>query len=604
VSDKPTFNPAEYVAGLPNLPGVYRFFNAAGEVIYVGKAADLKKRVANYFQKSGHAPRTSLMISQIASGEATVTRSEAEALLVENNLIKSLAPRYNVVFRDDKSYGYILITGHAYPQIRFYRGAHTKGNRYFGPFPSAWSIRETIGHLQRIFKLRTCDDTVFSHRSRPCLLHQIHRCSGPCVRLISQEDYARNVNHAAQFLEGHESEVTAELTAKMTAASEATRYEEAAEYRDRLRMLARITSEQAAESAKAEDVDIVVAIEREGTWCVTLAMVRGGRHLGDRSFFPVNATGSDASTVVEAFLTQHYANQVVPGRVVCDQIDDPADMEQLLAGLAGRAVRFVSRAMGESRTWLELARRNASLALGQRLSAQATQEARVVALQEFLAADAPIGRIECFDVSHTMGEATVASCVVYDRGAMQSSEYRRFNIRDVQPGDDYGAMRQVLERRYRKLADGEGKTPDLILIDGGLGQVNAARAALTDLGFHLLRVIGVAKGEERKPGLEQLVFADEEVPRRLPPDHPALHLIQQIRDEAHRFAITGHRARRGKARTASRLEEIAAIGPRRRQALLEHFGGLQGVLAATIDDLARVEGISRKLAERIYQELH
>jgi excinuclease ABC subunit C len=604
VPEKPPFNPSEFVGSLPNLPGVYRFFNAAGDVIYVGKAADLRKRVANYFQKSGHAPRTSLMISQIAGGEITATRTEAEALLVENNLIKSLAPRYNVVFRDDKSYGYILITGHEFAQIRFYRGAHTKGNRYFGPFPSAWSIRETIGHLQRIFKLRTCDDTVFSHRSRPCLLHQIHRCSGPCVGLIAPDEYAKDVDHAAQFLEGHESDVTEELSSKMAAASDAQRYEEAAGYRDQIRMLARITSEQAAESAKAEDVDIVVAIEREGVWCVTLAMVRGGRHLGDRSFFPQNASGSDAPTVVEAFLTQHYAAQVVPGRVVCDQVDDPSSMETLLAGLAGRAVKFISRPIGESRTWLDMARRNASLALSQRLSAQATQEARAAALQEFLGADAPIGRIECFDVSHTMGEATVASCVVYDRGAMQSSEYRRFNIRGVEPGDDYGAMRQALERRYRKLAGGEGKVPDLILIDGGLGQVNAARSALADLGFHTLRIVGVAKGEERKPGLEQLIFADEEEPRRLPPDHPALHLIQQIRDEAHRFAITGHRARRGKARTKSRLEEIDAIGPRRRQALLEHFGGLQGVMAASIDDLARVEGISRKLAERIYQELH
>ena len=599
-----SFNAAEYVGGLPNLPGVYRFFNAAGEVIYVGKAADLKKRVANYFQKTLHAPRTAMMVSQIAGGEVTVTRTEAEALLVENNLIKSLNPRYNVVFRDDKSYGYILITGHQYPQIRFYRGAHTKGNRYFGPFPSAWSIRETIGHLQRIFKLRTCDDTVFSHRSRPCLLHQIHRCSGPCVNLISPDDYARDVNHAAQFLEGHESEVTAAITAKMNTASEALRYEEAAEYRDQLRMLARITSEQAAESTKVGDVDIVVAIEREGTWCVTLAMVRGGRHLGDRSFFPQNAAGSDACTVVEAFLTQHYVSQPVPGRVVCDQIDDPSGMEALLASVAGRAVKFISRPVGESRLWLDMARRNASLALGQRLSTQATQEARLAALQEFLGTDTTLGRIECFDISHTMGEATVGSCVVYDRGAMQSSEYRRFNVRGVEPGDDYGAMRHVLERRYRKLADGEGKTPDLILIDGGLGQVNAARAVLADLGFHTLRIVGVAKGEERKPGLEQLIFAGDEEPRRLPPDHPALHLIQQIRDEAHRFAITGHRARRGKARTASRLEEISAVGPRRRQRLLEHFGGLQGVIAASVDDLARVEGISRTLAERIYQELH
>ncbi len=593
------------VAGLPNLPGVYRFRNAAGDVIYVGKASDLRKRVASYFHKHHASPRTAMMVSQIADLEVTATRTEAEALLVENNLIKSLAPRYNVLFRDDKSYGYILVTGHEYPQIRFYRGAHQKGNRYFGPFPSAWSVRETIGHLQKIFLLRTCDDTVFAHRSRPCLLHQIRRCSGPCVGLVSPADYARDVSHAAQFLEGKESDVIEELSGKMQAASEAQRFEEAAHYRDQIRMLQRILSGQAAEATGAGDVDIVAAVEREGTWCVTLAMVRGGRHLGDRSFFPHNAAGSDAPTVVEAFLTQHYAQQPVPGRVVCDAVDDPAALEALLAGLAGRAAKLVTRPIGESRTWLDMARRNAGLALGQRLSAQATQEARVAALQEFLGRhEAPIHRIECFDISHTMGEATVASCVVYDRGAMQSAEYRRYNVRDVAPGDDYAAMCYALGVRYRKLADGEGKTPDLILIDGGLGQLNAARAVMADLGLHEIPMIGVAKGVERKPGLEQLFVAGEEAPRRLPPEHPALHLIQQVRDEAHRFAITGHRARRGKARTASRLEQIGSVGPTRRKRLLEHFGGLQGVAAASIDDLARVEGISRTLAERIYQELH
>ncbi len=599
-----TFDPAELIAGLPNLPGVYRFRNAAGEVIYVGKAGDLRKRVSSYFQRNLASPRTALMVSQIAGAETTVTRTEAEALLVENNLIKSLAPRYNVLFRDDKSYGYILVTGHEFPQIRFYRGAHQKGNRYFGPFPSTWSARETIGHLQKIFLLRTCDDTVFAHRSRPCLLHQIHRCSGPCVGLATGEQYARDVRHAEQFLEGKESDVIEDLTAKMHAASEAHRYEEAAHHRDQIRMLQRILSGQAAESAAAGDVDVVAAVEREGTWCVTLAMVRSGRHLGDRSFFPQNASGSDAPTVVEAFLTQHYAQQPVPGRVVCDAVENAASLEELLAGIAGRAVKLVTRPIGESRTWLDMARRNAGLALGQRLSAQATQEVRVAALQEFLGADSPLQRIECFDISHTMGEATVGSCVVYDRGAMQSSEYRRYNVKGVEPGDDYGAMSYSLGVRYRKLADGEGKTPDLILIDGGLGQLHAAQAVMADLGLHNIRMIGVAKGVERKPGMEQLFVAGEEEPRRLPPDHPALHLIQQIRDEAHRFAITGHRARRGKARTASRLEEINSVGPTRRKRLLEHFGGLQGVIAASIDDLARVEGISRTLAERIYQELH
>ncbi|HZZ93619.1 MAG TPA: excinuclease ABC subunit UvrC [Usitatibacter sp.] len=601
---QPAFDSAEFLAGLPNLPGVYRFRNAAGEPIYVGKAGDLRKRVSSYFQKTHPSPRTSLMVSQIAGAEITVTRTEAEALLLENNLIKSLSPRYNVVFRDDKSYGYIMLTGHEFPQIRFYRGAHVKGNRYFGPYPSAWSTRETIGHLQKIFLLRTCDDTVFAHRSRPCLLHQIHRCSGPCVRLISREDYARDVEHAAQFLDGKETDVIADLSGKMNAAAEGMDYELAAHYRDQIRMLQRILSAQSIEASGAGDVDIVVAVEREAVWCVTLAMVRGGRHLGDRSFFPQNAAGNDAATIVEAFLTQHYATQLVPGKVVCDQVEDVDAFETMLAEIAGRAVKLVTRPGGESRTWLEMARRNASLALGQRLSTQATQEARVAALQEWLGSEGPIQRIECFDISHTMGEATVASCVVYDRGAMQNSEYRRYNVKGVEPGDDYGAMCYALGVRYRKLADGEGKVPDLILIDGGLGQVNAARAVMADLGLHHIRMIGVAKGVERKPGLEQLFFAGENEPRRLPPDHPALHLIQQVRDEAHRFAITGHRARRGKARTTSRLEDIASVGPTRRRKLLEHFGGLQGVMAASIDDLARVEGISRTLAERIYQELH
>jgi len=599
------FDPAEFLAGLPNLPGVYRFSNAAGEVIYVGKAGDLRKRVGSYFQRNLASPRTAMMVSQIAGAETTVTRTEAEALLVENNLIKSLNPRYNVVFRDDKSYGYILITGHKFPQIRFYRGAHTKGNRYFGPFPSAWSIRESIGHLQRVFRLRTCDDTVFSHRSRPCLLHQIGRCSAPCVGRIGVAEYNADVDTAARFLEGGESVVVGELTAKMNAAAEKLDYEEAAHHRDQIRTLQRILSDQAAESTGAADTDAIVAVESQGLWCVTLAMVRGGRHLGDRSFFPQNTAGADAATVVEAFITQHYAAQPVPGRVVCDQLATPPELEGTLSGIAGRPVKVVSRPIGESRTWIDMARRNASLALGQRLSTQATQEARVAALQEFMGVETPIQRIECFDISHTMGEAPIASCVVFDKGAMQNSEYRRYNVKGVEPGDDYGAMRFALDKRYRKLADtGEGRAPDLILIDGGLGQLNAARAVMADLGLHTIRMIGVAKGVERKAGMEQLVFPDEEVPRRLPPDHPALHLIQQVRDEAHRFAITGHRARRGKARTASRLEEISSVGPGRRKKLLEHFGGLQGVMAASIDDLSRVEGISRTLAERIYQELH
>jgi excinuclease ABC subunit C len=600
------FDGAAFVASLPTLPGVYRFLNAAGEVIYVGKAKDLRKRVASYFRKDLPSPRTALMVAQVADAQYTVTRTEADALLLEVNLIKSKSPRFNVLFRDDKSYGYILVTGHRFPQIRFYRGAHEKGHRYFGPFPSAWAVRETIGHLQKIFRLRTCDDSVFAHRSRPCLLHQIRRCSAPCVGHIDEAAYRHDIAQAEQFLSGKEDEVTDELQRRMLAASEARHYEEAARFRDRIRMLQRIRSGQAVEAAGAGDVDIVAAIEREGQWCVTLAMVRSGRHLGDRSFFPQNASGSLAEGVIQAFLEQHYAQQPVPAKLVCDVLEEPVGFEEVLAAIAGHAVRIVHRPAGEARLWLEMARKSAGLALTTRLAAQATQEARGAALQEFLGAEAPLARIECFDVSHTMGEAPVASCVVYDQGAMQNSEYRRFNVKDVEPGDDYGGIRYALNARYRPLAEGEGKVPDLILIDGGKGQLAAARGVMVELGLADIPMIGVAKGVERKPGEEQLFVAGEEdkLPRHLPPDHAALHLIQQIRDEAHRFAITGHRARRGKARKTSTLDDIRAIGPTRRKRLLAHFGGLQGVMSASVEDLARVEGISLKLAERIYNELH
>jgi excinuclease ABC subunit C len=598
------FSPKEFLAGLPGLPGVYRFLGAGGEVLYVGKARDLKKRVASYFQKSHPSPRTALMVAQIAAAETTVTRTEAEALLLENNLIKSLAPRYNVVFRDDKSYGYIQVTGHAFPQIRFYRGVHEKPHRYFGPFPSTWAARESIGHLQKIFRLRTCDDSVFSHRSRPCLLAQIHRCTAPCVGRIGAADYARDVDHAAQFLEGREDDVVAELTQKMDSASDRQDYELAARYRDEIRMLQKVLAGQAIEKTGARDADVVAAVQVQDVWGVTLAMVRGGRHLGDRTLFPQNASGSDAATVVGAFLAQHYAVQPVPSRVIADAVEEPEALAETLSGVAGRAVSVLTRPQGEARLWLEMARKNAQLAVATRLTAQATQEARGAALAEFLGSEAPVARIECFDISHTMGEAPVASCVVYDKGAMQPGEYRRFNVKGVTAGDDYGAMRYALDARYRKLADGEGVTPDLILIDGGAGQLGAARGVMQDLGLADIAMVGVAKGEERKPGLEQLVFPGEDLPRRLPPDSPALHLIQQVRDEAHRFAITGHRARRGKARIASRLEDIGAIGPKRRQKLLAHFGGMQGVMAASVEDLSRVEGISRTLAQRIYNELH
>ncbi len=612
-----TFDPKPILAQLPSLPGVYRMKNGAGEVIYVGKARDLKKRVSSYFQKTHASPRTDLMVSHVADIETTVTRSESEALLLEINLIKSHAPRYNVLFRDDKSYPYIMLTGQQFPQIRFYRGNHIKPHTYFGPFPSAWAVRETIGHLQKVFRLRTCDDSVYAHRSRPCLLHQIGRCSAPCVGLVGEGEYSRDVRNAELFLEGKESEVIDDLSAKMEAAASALQFERAAALRDQIRSLQKILSKTFVESGNQRDSDVIVVKQEKNSWCVNLVMIRGGRHLGDRSLFPTNTLGADERTVLSAFIEQHYGQQRPPSRIVLDSDVDIDEWETTFSESAGYAVKFITRPQGESRGWMMMANKNASIALQQRLASQASQEERLAALQEALGL-AGVARIECFDISHTMGEATVASCVVYDQGKMQSSEYRRFNITGIVPGDDYAAMRDALLRRYRKLAEQAGtepvkegdaqaaeiRRPDLILIDGGKGQLNIAQQAMDELGLSDIQLVGVAKGEERKPGLETMVFPREDRMVNLPNDHPGLHLIQQVRDEAHRFAITGHRARRGKTRNTSRLEDIQAIGPKRRQSLLKHFGGLQGVISASVDDLSKVEGISRKLAETLYNELH
>jgi excinuclease ABC subunit C len=586
------FDPKVFVAGLPNMPGVYRMLGMGGEALYVGKARDLKKRVASYFQKQASSPRIQMMLSQVGSVEVTMTRSEGEALLLENNLIKSLAPRYNILFRDDKSYPYLMVTGHRYPRLGFHRGAKDRRNRYFGPFPHAYAVRESIQLLQRVFRLRTCEDTVFENRSRPCLLHQIRRCTAPCTGKIAPEPYAEDVRNATLFLEGREDDVIKNLTDKMAAASEARRYEEAAAYRDQVRALSRIQARQYVESNRGVDADVVACATDGAIPCVNLVMIRGGRHVGDRSFFPSNAEGAAEEEVITAFLEQHYLEQPAPALVVSSQ---PVELE---------GIDVVTPSHGERRVWLEMARKNALLAIAQRVRDRATQESRLVALREALALPEGAQRIECFDISHTMGEATVASCVVYDRQQMQKAEYRRFNIRGIAPGDDYAAMRQVLERRYERVSAEGGKIPDLILIDGGRGQVSVASATLRDLGLHQACIVGVAKGPERKPGMEQLILESEERSLELGPTHPGLHLVQQIRDEAHRFAIVGHRARRGKARTTSMLNEIPGIGAKRRKALLSAFGGLRGVQAAAVDDIAKVAGISRPLAERIYRHLH
>ena len=535
-----------------------------------------------------------MMLAQVGAIEITATRSEDEALLLENNLIKSLAPRYNILFRDDKSYPYLMISAHRFPRLGFHRGARERAVRYFGPFPHAHAVRESIQLLQRVFQLRTCEDSVFEHRSRPCLLHQIRRCTAPCTGLISAERYAQDVKSATLFLEGREDDVMRLLDERMNGAAGAQRYEEAALHRDRIRALSRVQARQYVESRQGVDADVVACALDAGSACVNLVMIRGGRHVGDRSFFPVNVEGASAAEVLAAFLEQHYVEQPAPRLVlVTERVE-----------LAITGVELLTPAQGERVVWLDMARKNAALALAQRGRERSAQEARIGALREALALPDSAQRIECFDISHTMGEAAVASCVVYDRHALRKGEYRRFNMRDITPGDDYAAMRQALARRYARVAREDGKLPDLILIDGGKGQVAAARAALAELGLSDLTIVGVAKGPSRKPGLETLILESEGRSMQLPPEHAGLHLIQQIRDEAHRFAIVGHRARRAKARTVSALTEIPGIGARRRQRLLAHFGGLRGVQAAAVDEIARVGGVSRALAEKIYQHLH
>ncbi len=599
------FNSDELVSSLPHLPGVYRMLNAAADVLYVGKARDLKKRVASYFQKAGSlAPRIQLMMSQVVALETTVTRSEAEALVLENNLIKSLSPRYNILYRDDKSYPYIVLTGHRFTRLGFHRGTLDKTHRYFGPFPNAGAVRESIQLMQKVFRLRTCEDTVFANRSRPCLLFQIKRCTGPCVGLISQSEYAEDVKSAELFLQGREDEALDRLEERMHRAAGEQAYEQAAAYRDQIRSLSKVRETQFVSSSRGVDADIVALVATKGLICVNLVMVRGGIHRGDKSFFPQNAQDHDEEVALEAFLTQHYVSREVPSAIIVNRPVEATALEELLSQQAGTTVQINTNPTGERRIWLRMAEKNAELAIAQRLAAHATQETRLAALQQALGLAENVRRIECFDVSHTMGEATVASCVVYDHSAMQPGEYRRYNITGVEPGDDYGAMRQVLDRRYRKIVEGEGQLPDLILVDGGKGQVSTAFEVLGELGLSDLPMIGVAKGEERKAGLEQLIFPERDEPVRLTSDHPGLHLIQQIRDEAHRFAISGHRNRRAKTRNRSTLEEIAGIGVKRRQRLLSRFGGLKGVASASVEELAQVEGISTELAEKIYQRLH
>ncbi|NBO87149.1 MAG: excinuclease ABC subunit UvrC [Burkholderiaceae bacterium] len=612
--------------GLPGLPGVYRFFDESGHILYVGKAKDLKRRVSSYFQKKNHSPRIERMVKRIIRFEITITRTETEALILENNLIKEYNPPFNILFRDDKSYPYLMLTGHDFPRLASYRGKVDRRHRYFGPFPNSWAVRNSVQILQKVFRLRTCEDTVFRNRSRPCLLHQIHRCSAPCVGKLSKEQYALDVGQALRFLEGNHQVVLAELEKEMEKYSTAMEFEMAAVIRDRIADLSNILQQQAMDTvAEGEgDVDVLAAAEIDGQICVNLAMVRGGRHLGDRAYFSKSNRAFadepiDLQNILETFIQQHYLSTdssselaVITPPVMITNVPLKGERAevicQALLDRSARPISFLYQPQGQRKHWLAMAEGNAKIALLRRIAEAGGQLARVRALTDVLGIDLEQLdqlRIECFDISHTSGEATQASCVVFTKNELQASEYRRFNITGITAGDDYAAMQQVLQRRYAHFQEiPVDKVPQLVLIDGGKGQVEVARKVFSELGIDIGLIVGVAKGEDRKVGLETLIFADEREPIRLGLDSQALMLIAQIRDEAHRFAITGMRAKRAKARTVSRLEEMEGIGAKRRQKLLARFGGLRGVANATVEELASVEGISQTLAEQIYRQLH
>ncbi|NKF23072.1 excinuclease ABC subunit UvrC [Solimonas marina] len=598
------FDHRPFLQQLTTQPGVYRMFGAGDELLYVGKARNLKKRVSTYFLRASGNPRIESMVSQIRRVEVTVTRTEDEALLLEANLIKEFGPRYNVMYRDDKSYPYVRFSAHRYPRISYYRGAKINGERYFGPFPSASAVRETLNTLQKLFQLRPCRDSFFAHRDRPCLQHQIKRCSAPCVGLISEDDYRAELRNAARLLEGKADELADELGTSMQKASDDLEFELAARIRDQIAALKRVRESRVI-SGGADDLDLIVVAEHPSTSCVVVMSVRDGVNLGHRSHFPKHAAHTGAEELLESFISQHYLEQPAPPEILISHpVGESALLEEALGHRAGRKVSIAVPQRGSKRRLLDMAMNSATQALSTRLVEAASMDERLLELQRALDLETPPRRLECFDISHTGGEKAVASCVVFNEEGPLKAAYRKFNIDGITPGDDYAAIRQAVSRRFARVKSGEVQAPDVLFIDGGLGQLNSALEALDELEMTDLRVVGIAKGPTRRPGLEELIVPEQDRALRLPPDSPALHLIQRIRDEAHRFAITGHRGRRDKARISSDLESIEGLGPTRRRALLKAFGGLAQIKRAAVDDLARVEGVSRTLAERVYAHFH
>lgn len=601
------FDASAFLATCSGRPGVYRMFDEGARLLYVGKAKNLKKRLASYFRKSGLAPKTAALVGRIASVETTITGNETEALLLEQNLIKQWRPPYNILLRDDKSYPYVYLSDGEYPRLSIHRGAKKGRGRYFGPYPSAGAIRESLSLLQKTFQVRQCEDSYFKNRTRPCLQYQIKRCKGPCVRAVEPEEYSQDVRHSIMFLEGRSQQLTQELSTEMESAAMALQFEKAALVRDQIGVLRRVQDQQSMEGGSG-DVDVVAAFVNPGGACVHLISVRGGRVLGSKNFFPQVGIEEELGEVMSAFLSQYYlggGERELPAEVILNVV--PEDIQALgeaLASLRGRELDFSHRVRGTRARWQHMAVTNAEQALGARLANRQHMAARFEALAQVLELDEVPQRLECYDISHSSGEATVASCVVFGPEGPIKSDYRRYNIEGVTGGDDYAAMQQALTRRFSKIKDGEGKLPDVLLVDGGKGQLNMAREVMQELALSDLTLLGVAKGVTRKAGFETLYLNDVAHEFTLKGDSPALHLIQQIRDEAHRFAITGHRARRGKARRTSTLEDVAGVGPKRRRELLKHFGGLQELGRASADEIAKAPGISKKLAESIYASLH